>query len=119
MAIGSDNTNINFSIIYVMITIVMGAVPTILSTTLAHLIRSIGKSKVASSGIIMGIIFNMVIDPLLMFVILPPGYEVVGTAIGTLLSNILSTLFFVVYICRHKDKEILSLKNTVYKDSIF
>jgi Na+-driven multidrug efflux pump len=56
--------------------------------TLAHLLRNAGYSSQASLGLSGGGILNMVLDPLFMFVLLPPGYEVVGAALATLLSNL-------------------------------
>lgn len=111
MMIGCDATNINYAIIYTLIAIAFGSIPTIMSSTLSHLIRSVGRSKIASFGTVMGLVFNMIIDPILMFVILPPGYEILGTAIGTLLSNILTLIFFIIYLKKFYNEDVLVLDN--------
>lgn len=106
LSIGGDNDNIEYALKYTMITMVIGGIPTILSATLAHLIRCTGKSKVASIGITLGAILNMILDPLFMFVLLPSGQEVVGASIATALSNMVAFIYFIIYIIKHKEVSI-------------
>ncbi len=106
LVIGGDSDSIDLAVKYTMITIVIGGIPTILSAVFAHLIRSTGQSRVASYGITLGAILNMVLDPLFMFVLLPSGQEVVGAAIATALSNAVSMLYFIAYLIRHKEVSV-------------
>lgn len=106
LAIGGDADSIDLAVWYTVITMVIGGIPTILSAVLAHLIRSTGQSKVASFGITLGAILNMVLDPLFMFVLLPSGQEVVGAAIATALSNTASLVYFVLYLLHHREVSI-------------
>ncbi len=106
LAIGGDTDSIDLAVWYTMITMVIGGIPTILSAVFAHLIRSTGQSKVASFGITLGAILNMVLDPLFMFVLLPAGQEVVGAAIATALSNTAALVYFIIYLIRHKEVSI-------------
>lgn len=106
LCIGGDSSSINFAVYYTWITIVIGGIPTVLSAVFAHLIRSIGQAKTASFGITLGAILNLILDPLFMFVILPKGYEVVGAAIATSLSNIVALSYFLIYIFKHKEGSI-------------
>lgn len=106
LAIGGDEKSIDLAVQYTLITMVIGGIPTILSAVLAHLIRSTGQSKVAGLGISIGAIFNMLLDPLFMFVLLPSGYEVVGAGIATTISNVISMMYFIVYIIRHREVSI-------------
>ena len=57
----------------------------------------------------MGGVLNIILDPLFMFVILPPGNEVTGAAIATCLSNTAALIYFLIYLYRHRDHEVLSL----------
>lgn len=118
MQIGGDFNSIGYALDYTWITIIIGGIPTILSSTLAHMIRATGQSKISSYGITLGAILNMVLDPLFMFILLPKGNEVVGAAIATTLSNCISVIFFLVFIFRHKDNPVLSFgkpsKETAY-----
>ena len=85
---------------YALCVIVIGGIPTVLSNVLANLIRSIGRSKEASAGIILGGLLNIALDPLFMFVLLPDGYEVLGAGLATCISNCTAFLFFVVVLLR-------------------
>ena len=79
----------------------LGGVPTVLSNVLSNLIRSIGRSREASTGIILGGLLNIrARTPLFMFVLLPEGYEVLGAGIATCLSNCIAFLYFVVILVR-------------------
>ena len=85
---------------YALCVIVVGGVPTVLSNVLANLLRSIGRSREAGLGIILGGLLNIALDPLLMFVLTPKGQEVLGAGIATCLSNCVACLFFVVVLLR-------------------
>ena len=85
--LGASEATIGYAEQYTFIVLVIGSLPTLLSAVLAHLIRNAGYSTQASFGLSGGGLLNMVLDPLLMFVILPKGYEVVGAALATLISN--------------------------------
>lgn len=84
---------------YVFYTVTLGAVPTVLSTILAHLVRTEGYAKQASLGLTMGGIFNILLDPLMIFVF---GMQIQGAALATLLSNCASCLYFLVLMEKNK-----------------
>lgn len=85
---------------YALCVIVIGGIPTVLSNVLANLIRSIGRSREASAGIILGGLLNIALDPLFMFVLLPDGREVLGAGLATCISNCIAFLFFAVVLAR-------------------
>ena len=85
---------------YALCVIVVGGVPTVLSNVLSNLIRSIGRSRDASAGIILGGLLNIALDPLFMFVLMPDGWEVLGAGIATCLSNCVALLYFVLVVAR-------------------
>ena len=85
---------------YALCVIVCGGVPTVLSNVLSNLIRSIGYSRAAGAGIILGGVLNIGLDPLFMFVLLPKGYEVLGAGLATCLSNCAALLFFLIVLVR-------------------
>ena len=85
---------------YALCVIVVGGVPTVLSNVLSNLIRSIGLSREASAGIILGGVLNIALDPLFMFVLLPDGQEVLGAGLATCLSNCVAFLFFAAVLVR-------------------
>lgn len=110
MRIGGDADSIGYAMTYTWITVILGGVPTILSSALAHLVRATGRSRIASCGITLGAVLNMVLDPLFMFVWLPRGHEVAGAAIATALSNVVSLLFFLVFLFRHREDDVLTFR---------
>ena len=98
--LGAGENTYTYARQYALCVIVTGGVPTVLSNVLANLIRSVGRSKEASAGIILGGLLNIALDPLFMFVLLPDGYEVLGAGLATCLSNCTAFLFFVVVLLR-------------------
>lgn len=98
--LGAGENTYQYARQYALCVIVIGGVPTVLSNVLANLIRSIGRSREASAGIILGGVLNIALDPLFMFVLMPEGYEVLGAGLATCLSNCTAFLFFVAVLVR-------------------
>ena len=94
--LGASSNTFDYAKQYMLCVVVLGGVPSILSSTLSAMLRSIGMSSKASFGLSMGGILNIALDPLFMFVILPDGEQVLGAAIATMLSNFVSLLYFVI-----------------------
>ena len=100
LLLGAGENTYAFARQYALCVIVLGGIPTVLSNVLANLIRSIGRSREASVGIILGGVLNIALDPLFMFVLLPEGSEVLGAGIATCLSNCVALVFFLVVLLR-------------------
>ena len=88
--LGAGANTFSHSRTYVLTVLVAGGIPTILSSVLSNLLRSLSLSREAGIGVALGGALNLVLDPLFMFVLLPPGNEVLGVGIATLLSNLIS-----------------------------
>lgn len=110
----SDNT-IGYARQYLLFVVVLGGVPTVLSATMSAMLRNVGFSKEAAFGLGMGGILNVLLDPLFMFVLLPDGYQVMGAAIATMLSNCAALTYFIFTYRRVQDRSILSLPKRVEK----
>lgn len=106
--LGATIETYRYARIYSIIVISLGAIPISLSNTMSNLVRSCGFSKEAGFGVMLGGILNIILDPLFMFVIFEKGREVEGAAIATLLSNIISMIYFFVIIYKIKDKSSMS-----------
>lgn len=106
---GASESTLGYASSYLFWAVVVGAVPTTLSMTLAHLLRSEGYAKQASLGLGMGGVINIILDPIFMFVLLEPGKEVTGAAIATMLSNVITLLYFLILFFRMRRRSILSL----------
>ncbi len=107
---GGDANDFQYAYDYIFWTMILGAVPTVGNVLCGHLVRSIGASREAGFGMSMGGILNMILDPLFMFVLLPAGHEVTGAAIATFLSNTAAFVYFLIYLYRHRDHEVLTLR---------
>lgn len=117
--IGGDKNSEKYIIEYLFWTIVVGGIPTMLSSLFGHLVRSVGKAKVSGFVMSLGAILNIGLDPLFMFVILPKGMEVKGAAIATMLSNLVSAVIFVIYILKSReDVFTLNPKNFSFKGGV-
>lgn len=104
----SDNT-VGYATSYLFWAVVVGSIPSTLSLTMSHLLRSAGYSKESGIGLAIGGISNIILDPLFMFVLLPAGNEVTGAAMATMLSNVISFLYFLFIYYRLKGKTVLSV----------
>lgn len=91
--------------------IVAVAIPfLIFSNTFSSIIRAEGKAKTAMTGMIIGNVVNIVLDPVL---ILGAGLNVAGAAIATVIGNLASTVFYMAYLLSKKTH--LSVKPADYK----
>lgn len=107
--LGAGSNTYEYARQYAMCVIVIGGIPTVLSNVFANLVRSVGRSREAGAGIILGGLLNIALDPLFMFVIMPQGYEVLGAGIATSLSNCIACLFFLIVLARMGKDSILTL----------
>lgn len=99
---GSDSQVHRHAVEYLLCTVVAGGVVTSMNTLLAHLIRSEGRSLQSSTGIAIGGVLNIALDPLFMFVILPAGREALGAALATALSNVATLIYFIIVIGKNR-----------------
>ncbi len=105
--LGASEENLVYSNNYLMWVVVLGGIPTMMGMTLAHFLRSEGHAKLASTGIMLGGILNMILDPLFIYG-LHMGFT--GAAVATALSNLVSMLFFLVCFHKLKGRTQLSLR---------
>ena len=98
--LGASEQTFEFARQYCTCVIVLGGTPTIAAMTMGNLLRNVGLSKQAGFAISMGGIINIILDPLFMFVLLPPGREILGAGIATALSNTITCTYFVITILR-------------------
>ena len=107
--LGADDATMIYSKQYLVTTVVLGSVPTILSMSMPQLFRNAGYSKEAGLGVGLGSLLNVGLDPLFMFVILPQGYEVLGAGIATMLSNVCSFIYFIVIFRKVRSVTVLKV----------
>ena len=110
----SDNT-IGFAKQYLMFVVVIGCFPTVMANTMSSMVRNIGYSKEAGFGLGMGGVLNVILDPIFMFVIFPDGYQVVGAAVATMLSNFITLVYFVFVYKKLEGETVLALPSSIKK----
>lgn len=110
----SDNT-IGFARQYLVFVVVIGGLPTVLANTMSAMVRNIGYSRQAGFGLGMGGVLNVILDPIFMFVLFPDGYQVAGAGAATMLSNMITLIYFVLVYRRLSRKSVLSLPHGIEK----
>lgn len=110
----SDNT-IGYAKQYLLFVVVIGGLPTVLSNTMSSMLRNVGFSREAAFGLSFGGLLNVALDPLFMFVLMPEGYQVVGAAMATMLSNCVALGYFVMTYRRVRGSSILALPRRIEK----
>ncbi len=105
-AVGANEATYDFCSRYILWAIGIGAVPTVLSATLAHLVRAEGYSRQASFGMAMGGVLNMILDPIFISLF---GLEIAGAAIATMMSNCIAVVYFIILIAGKRGSTVLSL----------
>ena len=113
--LGASDYTIGYAKQYLTFVVVIGAVPTVLANTMSAMVRNIGHSKEAGFGLGMGGVLNVILDPIFMFVIFPSGYQVAGAAVATMLSNVITLLYFILTYQKLKGETVLSLPRRVEK----
>lgn len=111
--LGASSETLGYARQYLLIVVVIGALPTVMSNTMSFMLRNVGYSKEAGAGLTMGGILNMVLDPIVMFVILPSGYEVMGAAIATLAANIVVCIYFIHVYRRISGQSVIELPKRI------
>lgn len=112
-ALGASDNTIGYARQYLFFVVVLGGVPTVLSQAMSTMVRNAGYSRKAGFGLSMGGVLNVILDPIFMFVIMPDGYEVMGAAIATMLSNMIALGYFIGVYTKLKGSSILELPKRI------
>ena len=110
--IGATSETYSFSTEYAFWTVVLGSVPATLNGLFGHLVRSEGYAKQASFGMALGVILNMILDPILIFAF---HLQIAGAALATLLSMTIGCIYFIHFICTRPQTSVLTLNPKHYR----
>lgn len=130
--VGASDNTIGFAQDYLK-WVAIGAPFSVLSITVCNLVRGEGAAKTSMIGSILGQVVNVILDPIFILdsgdklfgITLPFGLDmgVAGAAIATVLGNVFSVVFFLVYFLRGKSilsitPKRFSMKNGIAKGVI-
>ena len=107
--IGADETTYGFAKQYLTY-IASGSIFVVISTAFGNIVRSEGAAKVSMAGMMLGTVVNIVLDPIM---ILYLGMGVAGAAIATVIGNISTVIFYLIYL--KKGKTILDISKSHFK----
>jgi len=112
--VGASDDTIGYASQYLNI-VAIGIPFLIISNTFSNVIRAEGRAKTAMTGMIIGNLINIVLDPVM---ILGFGWNVAGAAIATVLGNVFSTIFYLVHLLSKKSMLSINLKHYRIKEGI-
>ena len=130
--VGASDNTIGFAQDYLK-WVAIGAPFSVLAITVCNLVRGEGAAKTSMIGSILGQVINVILDPIFILgsgdklfgITLPFGLDmgVAGAAIATVLGNVFSVLFFLIYFLRGKSilsitPKRFSMKNGIAKGVI-
>lgn len=107
--LGASDHTIGYARQYLIFVVGIGGGANVTSGAMSFLLRNAGYAREAAFGLGMGGVLNMALDPLLMFVLLPDGYQVMGAGIATMLSNVASLIYFLWMFHRVRGESVLSV----------
>lgn len=111
--LGSDNNTYMFAASYLRI-FAIGCGFGIVNTAFGNIIRADGSAVMSMITNLTGTISNIILDAIFILIF---GMGVKGAAIATLLANLISFIFIVVYICFKQESLSINLK--YFKFNIF
>ena len=107
--VGASSDTMKYATQYVNI-VAVGIPFLIVSNSFSNIIRSEGNAKTAMTGMIIGNLANIILDPIM---ILGFHWNVAGAAIATVIGNILSAGFYIAHLV--SKKSILSIHPKDYQ----
>jgi len=87
----------------------------VVSNSFSSIIRAEGKANRAMTGMVIGNLVNIVLDPIMILVF---GWNVAGAAIATVLGNVVAAVFYVTYLVSKNSMLSIHWKAYKVRDSI-
>lgn len=112
--IGCSENTVGFAESYLK-DIAYGAIFVVLSNAFSNVVRAEGAAKVAMTGMMLGTVVNIVLDPI-MILMMDMGVE--GAAIATIIGNICSVIYYMNYILRKKTALSISIRDFTWREGI-
>lgn len=107
--VGASDDTLEYTMQYLNI-VAFGIPFLIVSNTFSNIIRSEGRAKTAMTGMIIGNLMNIILDPVM---ILGFGWNVAGAAVATVIGNVCAAVFYLIHLL--SKRSILSIKLKDYR----
>lgn len=105
--LGASSNTCEYALSYMLWVVVAGSAPTMLSMATSYFLRSEGHTVIASIGMTIGGILNLILDPLLIFGL---NLGIAGAAIATVMSNCVSLIYLLFGLHRLGRNSVLSIR---------
>lgn len=109
--VGASDDTVEYAAQYLNI-VAVGIPFLIISNSFSNIIRSEGRAKTAMSGMIIGNLMNIILDPIM---ILGFDWNVAGAAVATVIGNVFSAGFYISHLI--SKRSILSIRLRDYRAS--
>lgn len=96
--------------------IAYGCIFVVVSNAFSNVVRGEGAAKPAMAGMMIGTVVNIVLDPVFILLL---GLNAKGAAIATIIGNICSAIYFIIYLCGKKTILSISPKYFTMRNHIF
>lgn len=97
-AIGASDDTVGYATQYLRI-VATGIPFLIVGNSFSNIIRAEGAPKIAMTGMILGNMLNVVLDPIMILFL---GWNVAGAAIATVIGNVAAAVFYVYHLISEK-----------------
>lgn len=104
--IGAGEQTLGYCIGYLRWTFLLGCLPTVFSQLMSQFFLAEGESKISGIGGALGGLLNIALDPLFIFTF---DLGITGAAIATMLSNCVTSVFYLTIYFRKKQSMVLRL----------
>ena len=105
--IGASEDTLAYTMDYLNI-VAVGIPFLIVSNAFSNIIRAEGRAKTAMSGMIIGNMANIVLDPIMILLF---GWNVKGAAVATVLGNMFSAVFYLVHLLSKRSILSINIKD--------
>lgn len=112
--IGASSETMDFAKSYLRIVSLCGPF-VLIANCYSNVIRAEGNSTYAMSGMLIGNLLNVILDPIF---IQGFGWDIEGAAVATVIGNIVGALVYILYYVRKKSILSISPKYFTYKEKI-
>ncbi len=96
---------------YLLWVMLVGGLPTEASLLMAHMLRAEGSAREASTGMMLGGLLNIALDPIFIF---PLDMGVVGAGLATMLSNVTCLGYYLYVLYRNRKHTVITLNPRRY-----